>query len=111
MPWPWRVRCLLHDARYEVATADADAALPLAHEIEEDHTGLAGLALVRSVTSRITTTPPCPASALWIGCPVASNRRRVPSGPGSVNVRLTLSPRAARACGVCASGSGCPSSS
>jgi hypothetical protein len=41
-----------------VATADADAALPLAHEIEEDHTGLAGLALVRSVTSRITTTPP-----------------------------------------------------
>jgi hypothetical protein len=77
MPWPWRERCLLHDAGYEVATADADAALPLAHEIEEDHTGLAGLAglaLVRSVTSRITTTPPCPAAALWMGCPVASNR-------------------------------------
>src|ERR671936_132556 len=62
------------------------------------------------VMSRMTTTA-SPAPPLCSGCPLASYQQRVPSAAGRANSRLNVSPRAARACGVSAGGSGRPCAS
>ena len=61
---------------------------------------------VRSVMSRMTSTPAAVAPAS--GWPVASNQCRVPSAAPTVNSSRNASPRATRCCGVSAAGNGMP---